>query len=173
LKPEFKQLLQIGIIVRDLVAAVNNYQELGIGPWEILSFSNSKGGIEDLKFNGEVLTEKGEILKIALLQRYGLEIELIEPVADTVYFDWLNEHGPGIHHLAFALENPYDRVIEQSKQKNGKEPWICAQGLNGRMDFSFLDMRDEIGLIVECYKNPREGKPTLDYDQVIPIKNDF
>lgn len=31
--PEFKRLMQIGIIVRNLDEAVANYEALGIGPW--------------------------------------------------------------------------------------------------------------------------------------------
>ena len=35
-----------------------NFQEMKMDLWEILSFSNSKGGIEDIKFNGEVPSER-------------------------------------------------------------------------------------------------------------------
>lgn len=165
MKPAFKQLLQIGIIVRDVDASVKHYEELGIGPWEISYLSNDKEPFEDLTIDGKPLPFKGNLLKTAFLQRYGMEIELIEPIAESVYKKWLDEHGPGIHHLAFATEDAYEDVLTKCKEKTGKDPWIRGQGVNGLMDFSYLDLREELGLIVECYKHMQPNKPALDYNQ--------
>lgn len=164
MKPEFKQLLQLGIIVRDVEAAVKNYMELGIGPWETYDMASDKEPFNDMTFDGKPIAEKGPVLKIAMLHRFGFEIELIEPVAGTVYKEWLDEHGPGLHHVAFALEDSYPQFVEKCKAKNGKEPWVRGQGLQGTMDFSYMDMREELGLIIECYGEAQPGKPALDYD---------
>ena len=40
-KPDFKRLMQIGIIVRNVDEAVANYESIGIGPWEIFVMDNT------------------------------------------------------------------------------------------------------------------------------------
>ncbi|CUP21270.1 methylmalonyl-CoA epimerase [[Eubacterium] contortum] len=164
MKPEFKRLMQIGIIVRDIDEAVKKYEAMGMGPWDITVMRNDQPPFEDLTFNGEAISEKGPVMKTAMMTCYGLEFELIEPIADTVYKRWLDEHGPGIHHVAFDTEKEYETLLEDTKKETGKEPWVRGQGIHGLMDFSYLDLRDELGLIVECYSTLQPGKPALPYD---------
>lgn len=162
--PEFKRLMQIGIIVRNVEEAAANYEAIGIGPWEISVMDNSVPPFDDLKIDGQEPAEKGPIIKTAMITIYGLELELIEPIADTNYKRWLDEHGPGIHHVAFDTETPYEQLLAGWKEKNGKEPWVRGEAIHGVMDFSYLDLREELGLIVECYKNLQPGKPAIPYD---------
>ncbi|MFV0362040.1 MAG: VOC family protein [Suipraeoptans sp.] len=161
MKPAFKQLLQIGIIVRDVDAAVKNFEEdFGMGPWEV-SYMSNEGHCSDLTIDGKPFD--GKVSKMAFLKRYGMEFELIEPIGDTPYKHWLDEHGPGIHHIAVVTEDDYDAVLDKYRERKGKEPWIRGQGMNNLMDFSYLDYRDELGLIVECYRNIAPGRPAIDY----------
>lgn len=168
--PDFKRLMQIGIIVRNVDEAVSNYESIGIGPWDIFVMDNTVPPFQDLKFDGKELEEKGPIIKTAKIAIYGMELELVEPIADTIYKKWLDEHGPGIHHIAFDTESKYEDLLNGWKSKNGKDPWIRGQAINGVMDFSYLDLREELGLIVECYKNLIPGKQALPYDMKGEIK---
>ncbi len=162
--PEFKKLMQIGIIVKNVDESVALYEKMGIGPWDVSIMSNEKPPFEDLTFDGKSL-EKGDIIKTAMLHKYGLEIELIEPIAkDTQFMKWLEEKGPGIHHLAFDIDTEYERFLANCKEQTGKEPWVRGQGVNGLMDFSYVDLRDELGIIVECYNSIQPGKPALDFE---------
>lgn len=162
--PEFKRLMQIGIIVRNVEEAVANYEAVGIGPWEVSTIDNRFPPFEDLRLDGQVLTEKGPVIKTAMISIYGMEWELIEPIADTSYKKWLEEHGPGLHHVAFDTETPYEQLLAGWEEKNGKKPWVRGQAIHGAMDFSYLDLREEMGLIVECYKSLQPGKPAIPYD---------
>ncbi len=168
--PKFPMLFQIGIIVRDMDEALKNWEEkFGIGPWTMGGLSGENPPLDDLKINGE--PRKGVICKQAFLSRYGMEIELIQPVEDSPYKQWLDEHGPGIHHVAMAIDEPYDKVLDEYKKETGKDPWIRGQGIGGLMDFSYLDLREQLGIIVEIYKNidpkkvghsyEREGEPAV------------
>jgi len=40
-KKVFKRMLQVGLVVRDLDAAMKNYETYGIGPWEVHSLDSS------------------------------------------------------------------------------------------------------------------------------------
>lgn len=53
--PEFKRLMQIGIIVRNVEEAVANNEAIGIGPWEISVMDNSVPPFDDLKIDGGFL----------------------------------------------------------------------------------------------------------------------
>ena len=119
-KPDFKRLMQIGIIVRNVDEAVANYESIGIGPWDIFVMDNTVPPFQDLKFDGKEIEEKGPIIKTAKIAIYGMELELVEPIADTVYKRWLDEHGPGIHHIAFDTESKYEDLLNGWKAKNGK-----------------------------------------------------
>lgn len=173
MEPTFQRLMQIGILVRDLDSAVEHYQAMGIGPWEIWDMRNDQPPFDDLTFHGKELPEKGVVLRTAMAHCYGLELELIEPVMDTVYKQWLEEHGPGIHHLAFDLKDPYEEVLAQCKAKTDKEPWVRGKAIHGQVDFSYLDLREEMGLIVECYKSLQPGKPALPYDLNADVTSKF
>lgn len=172
-KPAFSHLFQIGIIVRNLEDAVKYWEEnLGMGPWEISPMNAPDLHIDGKPLNGETCA------KMAFLHAFGMEIELIEPVAETPYKAWLDEHGPGIHHIAVKPTTLYDELLAQHKEETGKEPWIRGQAMKGvipvlppdvyAMDFSYLDLREQAGIIVECYKNLAPGKVGHDYDPENP-----
>lgn len=164
MKPEFKQLLQIGIIVRDVNKAVRYYEEvLGMGPWEVSYMRGDQPPTEDLTIDGK--RETGIVSKLAFLRAYGMEFELIQLIGDSAFKTWLEEHGPGIHHIAAVTDTPYEQLLECYREKTGKAPWIRGQGIGGLMDYSFLDLREETGLIVECYKNILPDRPRLDFEK--------
>ena len=99
MQPEFKQLLQIGMIVRDVDKAVRYYEDvLGMGPWTVSFMRGDEPPMEDLTVDGKPMP--CIVSKLAFLNAYGIELELIEPIADTPFKQWLEEHGPGIHHIA-------------------------------------------------------------------------
>lgn len=164
MEPQLKSLMQIGIIVRNVDAAVKQYEAMGVGPWDVTVMDNTVAPFDDLTFDGKPLATKGPILKTAMMTRYGTEIELIEPLAPgTAYYDWLQEHGPGLHHLAFDLDKPYEQFLQDCEAKTGKKPWVRGQAIHGIMDFSYVDLREEMGIIVECYKSLQPGKPLLPF----------
>ena len=158
------KLLQIGIIVRSLDKTIRNYETvLGIGPWEISELSGAAEPFTDLVVDGEKRSET--ICKIGICKAYGMELELIEPVAaDTPYAKWLDEHGLGLQHIALISDEDYDEMLDSYQKQKGSAPWIRATGMGGLMDFSYLDYREELGLIMECYRNIEPGKRGIPYD---------
>lgn len=170
MEPKFKALSQIGIIVRNLEEAVKQYESMGIGPWRISSLNNAVPPFTDLKFNGKEFETKGDILKTAFITCYGLEIELIEPVSpETPHYKWLQEHGPGIHHVAFDVAGDYKTFLSDCKELTGKDTWVRGTGIGGLMDFAYVDLRDQMGLIVECYSEMAHGQAVLKYDKELDL----
>ena len=157
--------MQIGMIVRNVDETVAQYRAMGVDGWEIAVMNNTIPPFEDLKFDGQELPVKGDIIKTAMVTAYGLEIELIEPIAPcTAYYRWLKEHGPGLHHVAMDVGEDYDGFVAECREKTGKEPWISGTAIHGLMDYSYIDLREQMGLIVECYRHLQPNKPFLKYD---------
>lgn len=155
---ELKGLMQIGIIVKNVEQSVKAYEALGIGPWDINVMDTTIPPFTDLTLNQESLPA-GPIIKTAMFNGFGTEIELIEPISDSVYKQWLEEHGPGLHHLAFDIDGQYEEVLATE----GKV-WVRGQAIHGLMDYAYLDKREDLGLIIECYKQLQPDKPILTKD---------
>ena len=152
MQAKFEKLVQVGIIVNNLENAVQNYEKMGISGWKISAHRNDAPPMEDLKYDGEEFKEKGIIIKIAIATWAGVELELIEPVADSKFKTWLENHGPGIHHMAIKTDKTYQELLASYAEEEKREPWVHGQGIGGIMDFSYLDLRDELGIIFECYR---------------------
>ncbi len=168
MQSKYTNLMQIGIIVRDVDASVKYYEDvLGIGPWEISWLSGEEGAMAGLTIDGKPREDR--VCKLAITNIFGIELELVEPVGPSQYMDWLNEHGPGLHHVGVTIDGDYDQLLAEHKDKQGRDPWIRGVAFGGLMDFSYLDFREETGLIVECYRNIAPGRKGVaaDYEGVL------
>ena len=159
MEPKLNKLLQIGILVKDAEACVKNYEALGMGPWDIGVTSGKN--IPDLYVCGEKYEE--DYVKVAIMNAYGIEFELVEPLGDTPLKAWVEEHGNGLHHLAFVTEDKYDDILALYREKKGAEPFARGQAFNNLMDYSYLDLREELGMFVECYRNIKPGRPGIEF----------
>jgi len=154
---QFAKFLQIGIIVKDVEATVKKYEEeYGLGPWKIIEFGPKM-------FPKMLVDGKPGMLEMknAFCNAYGFEIEVIQPVSESAYSKWLEEHGPGIHHIAVITRDKFKDVIDEHKRLTGKDPWIWCKEDNGKdgegMEFAYLDLIKELGLFVEIYNEDKKG----------------
>ncbi len=94
---------QVGIVVNDIYKTAENYWNiLGIGPWEIREWG-STSVLYDRTYHGKPVWAKE---KIAHAYLGDFELELCQTVeGDSVYQDWLSEHGEGLHHLKFVCDD--------------------------------------------------------------------
>ncbi len=99
-KSPFSRVDQIGVVVRDMDAAVAFYTSLGIGPFRSLNFSRY-----DRRVYGKLMgDEHKNIIKVA--QMGSVELELIQPVSgESVQRQFLEEKGEGINHLGFFVDD--------------------------------------------------------------------
>lgn len=96
MKPKFRKIYQIGMVVRDVDSCVKRFEEdYGMGPWEISVMSNELPYLNNMTIDGKPSDLK---LKSAILRAYG-------------------------------------------------------------MDFAYLDLREELGLIVECDSQNKKDYP--------------
>jgi len=111
-KVRVEDINKVGIVVKDLHQVIESYWNiLGIGPWEV--FSREVPLVYDRRYHGKPAWTREKIAKV---QVGGVQLELCQPVeGDSIYRDFLAEHGEGLHHLSLQVDDvdeTSDRLIK-------------------------------------------------------------
>lgn len=107
-KVKVKSITHVALVVKDLQKTMENYWSiLGIGPWEVYQWEAPL--VHDRKYHGKPAWARE---KIAIAQLGEIELELVQAVeGDSIYQDFLTEHGEGLHHLSFEVDD-VDKTAE-------------------------------------------------------------
>jgi catechol 2,3-dioxygenase-like lactoylglutathione lyase family enzyme len=132
-KIKVTEIQQVCIVVKDLQKTIENYWNiLGIGPWAIFDFGSVR--VPDLKYYGKPAYGK---YRGALAQVGPLELELFETIeGDSVYQDWIDRQGEGLHHLKFVP----DDVAKTEKILNDTGFPSIQSGHSGSYQFAYFDI---------------------------------
>ena len=146
---KFNEIFHLGIVVENLDRAVEIYEkELGYGPFEM-----SDGAFFDDKVvNGKI--GPGLPMKCATYRSGTYEIELIEPAGHSIYKDFLDEHGPGMHHVILKTDEKYHDVIEMAKRVSSRPPKLELTFPDGTPICAYADLQQEAGILLEIGGQP-------------------
>lgn len=93
---------QVCIVTRDLGKTMEGYWNiLGIGPWAVFDLRSDQ--TLSLSYHDKPVhaSHRGAVAQVG-----ALELELFETIeGPSVYQDWIDEHGEGLHHLKFVPSN--------------------------------------------------------------------
>jgi methylmalonyl-CoA/ethylmalonyl-CoA epimerase len=141
---------QIGIVVRDLEQGIRDYSALtGLSSWAIYTYG--PGFVHDLTYRGRPAEYS---MRIALSGMNPM-VELVQPLeGPSIYHDWLDEHGEGLHHVGVEVPS-LDGAVETSTAA-GFEVIQSGRGygLDGDGGFAYLDTYDPLRIIVELLEFP-------------------
>lgn len=133
---EISHIEHIGIAVKSIDEALPYYENvLGFKCYAVEE-------VEDQK------------VKTAFLKVGETKLELLEPTSeDSPVASFLENRGPGIHHIAFAVEDGVANALGECRSKKVRlidfEPRKGAEGLN----IAFLNPRSTQGVLTElCEK---------------------
>lgn len=148
-EPIFKDVLQVAVVVKNLDESVKKYaDEYGIGPWAIYDFNPET--VKDMIIRDK---KEGYAMRIALCNIGNVQWELIEPEDEkSIYAEFLREHGEGLHHVAFAVED-YDEAMKFFRSKGLK---ILQSGTWHDFIYTYLTTEDDLKIIAEIYKPPKD-----------------
>ena len=80
-----------------------------------------------------------------------VQIELIQPLdGEGLTHDFLAEHGPGAHHLAFLV----DRVDDQVEAARADGIDCAMSGHIGTLYYVYLDTFADLGIYIELVEDP-------------------
>ena len=132
------ELYQLGIVVRDLDAAMDHYRRvLGVGPfWRL-----------DTDYLARYRDWTGRVANRNAFAKWGnIYLELIEPgIGHTNAREWLDAKGDGIFHLGYAVD-------DVTALPEGAS--VCFESLNADAPESppmvvHLDTAEELGYFLE------------------------
>jgi len=151
-KVKVNEIQQVCIVVKDLQKTIEAYWNiLGIGPWAIFEFGSSR--IPDLKYYGKPAYGK---YRGALAQVGLLELELFETIEGaSVYQDWIDEYGEGLHHLKFVP----DDVAGTEKILNAAGFPSILGGHSGAYQFAYFDIKPLRCIWEISTRGRRDGSP--------------
>lgn len=155
IKPVFTETMQLGIVVRDLDAAIRRYvDDYGIGPWQVHQFKREE--IKEWFENGQPAEPS---TRFATAMVGHVQWELIQPLDDkSIFAQFLAEKGEGVHHIAVAVTN-YDETLE-AEAKRGNELVLNCE-LSGKFSgikVAYLGTQHTLGVLLEVFSGLPEGK---------------
>jgi methylmalonyl-CoA/ethylmalonyl-CoA epimerase len=152
-RPVFTETMQIGIVVRDLDAALRSYvEDYGIGPWQVHEFDPESA--KDMRVYGQPVgrSGRGAITRFATTMVGRVMWELIEPLdEESVWARFLAEKGEGVHHIAVAAPDFDEAVAEQAERGND----LALSGTFSGVKLAYLPTDHDLGVIIEIF----EGMP--------------
>lgn len=137
-------LAQVGVVVEDIEQAVNYYSKnFGIGPFRIIDME-----IPNATLHGKPIALK---VRIALARMGPIQFELIEvPPGESIYREFIDQKGPGLHHLGFAVND-----LDSEVAKLGRLGIAVLQGGKlGNGGFAYMDSEKTGGVIFELIQRP-------------------
>jgi methylmalonyl-CoA/ethylmalonyl-CoA epimerase len=142
---------QIGIVVRDLESACRRYSAFWkCGPWRIYTYGPAI--LSSQSYRGE---------RSRFVVRIGLnptmpQLELLQPLeGPSVYDDWLERRGEGLHHLAAYVEDADEAIA--SFLAAGYEVLQEGRGFGVEGDgvFAYFETEHDLGYLLEVVQRPR------------------
>jgi methylmalonyl-CoA/ethylmalonyl-CoA epimerase len=144
---------QVGIVVRDLDAAVERYSARCGGPWR--AYTYGPGTVPTMTFRGG----PGAYTVRIALNALRPQLELLQPVAGrSIYQEWLDEHGEGLHHVGIWVDKLAEAVAAMEVRGFELLQSGAGYGLDGDGGYAYFDTRADLGMIVEAIEVPRRRR---------------
>lgn len=127
-------LTQVAWVTDDLAATeLVLSEQFGVRGWTRL---------EDVRFAPEDTTLRGEptdfTIHVSLAYSGELQLEIIQPVSgETVHAEFLREHGPGLHHVCFAVEDLDESCA--AAEEAGTPVLMRGSMMGGEIEFAYVD----------------------------------
>jgi len=142
--PKNWKFAHAALVVKDIEKAAKTFEALDVGP-----FPPFLGG-SGMSFSGKTvhgkLTEYDMDLRIARSDLGGLTVELIQPLkGKSIYDEFLEEKGEGLHHLAFMVDD-VDTEVGELEKKGFK---VVQTGAMRNTKWAYLEATESGGLLIE------------------------
>lgn len=138
----FGNIAQIGYVVRDIDAAMDDWLKHGVGPW----FYVDRVQTDYFRYRG---VDSDMQMSVALANSGDVQLELIQPRNDapSMYKDFLESGQEGMQHIAY-WSSDYQRLLDRALRDGytiGQEGSIGGE--KGR--FAYLDTETTQGTVIE------------------------
>jgi methylmalonyl-CoA/ethylmalonyl-CoA epimerase len=138
-------IIQVGLVVRDAEAAVQAWTErFHFGPARFVDWPPEGRNLEG---TGTYRGRPGNFrMRLAFIETPSIQIEFIQPLeGDNIYSEWLEQHGEGLHHILFEVDDP------EAVAAGLNVPILQSGGSTLRPGaiWTYLDTQELLGCIIE------------------------
>jgi catechol 2,3-dioxygenase-like lactoylglutathione lyase family enzyme len=149
-------IAQIAFVVEDLDRTVEEYHRaFGIGPWHFYTYA--KPLVKHMSYRGQPADYR---MRVALSYFGPTRIELIEMIdGDTVYADFVREHGFGVQHLGVLVDDMDEAIAQAEAAGYAMLMDGSGFGVDGDGHYAYLDTERDLGVTYELIKRPRQKVP--------------
>jgi hypothetical protein len=140
------EISQIAVVTHDLQATMEQYTTLlGWGPWNVYRHEPPRLHATELHGEATEYTMLGAETHVG-----GMGFELLQPLeGPSIYREWLEEHGEGLHHVAVMLHD-----VDESTELKRRFAAVGAEVLMGgrigeSIEFFYLDTEPSLKIIIE------------------------
>jgi len=150
--PVFMKPNQVGIIVEDLEAKIEQYRDLfRLWPWTIKEFSSRN--VSDMHINKK---KKDYTTKIGFYTLGNVQLKLIQPLTESIFSKFYDKYGEGVvHHLGMEVKS-YDKILSLLESKGINV--IQSGCYQDKIRYSYLSTDKYLNFIVEIVeKNKAEN----------------
>lgn len=143
------QIVQIGIVVKDLQHTIELLTNIGLGPFDIREVEHPSALIHN--------TLKYYKVRVAIARQGAIELELIEPLeGHSVQQEALDEKGEGLHHIMFMVNN-LDETLERFSDLACDT--ILEDRFIGGGGVAYVETKAAGGLVMEVAQLPDNFQP--------------
>lgn len=137
---------QIGVIVRDIERSAEAYSRiLGLPKPDVIVTDGQETA--HTKHRGQPTDARA---KLAFFQLGQVSLELIEPIGrPSTWGEFLDEHGEGVHHIAFIVKDT-DRVVAFLE---GEGIGVIQQGDYTGGRYTYVDSEPALSVVLELLEN--------------------
>jgi len=142
--PGFRAITQVALVTRDIESSAKHWAALlGV---EMPKISTSRPGNEvKMMYRGKPSNSQA---KLAFLKAGQVTVELIQPLGpNTSWKKFLDEHGEGVHHIAFNVQNL--AKAEGEMKSLGYEEIHSGRWDSDNGDYVYFDSTKDLGLMIE------------------------
>lgn len=142
---------QIGVVVRDLENACRRYSTLWqCGPWRVFTYSPAILSLQRYRGAPSLFA-----VRIAL-NATSPQLELLQPLeGPSVYHEWLERRGEGMHHLAVYVEDADEAIASFAAVGYAVVQEGRGFGADGDGAFVYFDTEHEFGYLLEVVQPPK------------------
>lgn len=137
---------QIAIVVRDIDDALEKYNRvLGWGPWNV--YEHQPPSLHDTYLHGS----PSEYTMIGAETHVGpIVVELLQPCdGPSIYKEWLEKHGEGLHHIAVMRPTPEESDAAQEHFSELGANILMEGRIGETIRFFYLDTEPLLKVILE------------------------
>ncbi len=140
------RISQIAVVCHDLQKTMMQYTKLlGWGPWNV--YRHEPPRLHDTKLRGQ----PAEYTMLGAETHVGeMGFELLQPLeGPSIYREWLEAHGEGLHHVAVMLHDFDESTMLKEKFAEVGADVLMGGRIGEAIEFYYLDTEPSLKIILE------------------------